>query len=121
MDAATPAAPAPTNSQRFMRRLLRQQPNPRILELDWRAFRFETQITARRLGARAAGNLFAIDPQAHFAIDAANVIVVPFAGALAQLLARKAAAAVGRSRLKRRQLGGAGWKYVAIGRKKEIP
>ncbi len=49
--------------------LLRQFPNPDVLEFDRRAFAFEAEITGPWLGAGAAGDFFAVDPEAHFAVD----------------------------------------------------
>src|SRR5438874_408148 len=111
MEAARPAVPAERKSRRCIQKSLVQSPrskvdlgqqaNPQILELNRRAFGFQAQVSARRLGIIAPGDFFAVDPEADFAVDTANVIVVPLAGAFGQFFARKAAAAVGRAWLKR--------------------
>src|SRR5436190_19993408 len=102
------------------RRDLRQEANLQVFEFDRRAFGFKAEITSRRSRVFAAGNLLAVDPQADFPVDPADIVVIPFARALAQFLARKAAAAVGRFRLKWRESGGARVKYVAVCGEKKV-
>ena len=70
-------------------RQLRQFANPQIFEFDRRPFGFEAQVAGARLAVVAAGHFFAVDPQPHFAVDAADVVVVPLADALAEILAGK--------------------------------
>jgi Archaeal fructose-1,6-bisphosphatase and related enzymes of inositol monophosphatase family len=94
---------------------LRQFPDANVFEFNRRTFGFKTHIPRARFSAIAAGNFFAIYPQTNFAIDGANVIVIPFANAFAQILARKAARTVGRQRRKRFQFGIADGKNVAVG------
>ena len=69
--------------------------SPELAKVDRSAFRFEAKKPAARIAIRAAGHLFAIHPQPHFAIDAANVVMVPLANSLAEILAREAAVAIG--------------------------
>src|SRR5262245_7531566 len=87
-----------------------------VFKFDRRTFRFHAQVTGARLGAAAAGNLFAVHPQSHFAVDGPDVIVVPFAGAPTELLAREAARAVRRQRGKRIQPRFSYGENVEIGR-----
>jgi len=77
---------------------LRQLTQADILEVDGRAFGFQAQVADARLDLVAAGDFLAVDPETDLAVDGADVVVVPFADALAQVLAREAAAAVGGGR-----------------------
>ena len=69
-----------------MRRSSRQLADPQLAELDRRALGLEAEVPGARLAAAAAGDLLAVDPEPDLAVDAADVIVVPLADALAQLL-----------------------------------
>src|SRR5262245_12936433 len=55
----------------------RNLPHANISKLDRRSFRFKTEIPGSRLGAGAARDFFTVDPQAHFAVDAAHVVMIP--------------------------------------------
>ena len=66
-----------------------------LAELDGRAFRLQAEKAGARLAAGAAGDFLAVDPEPDLAVDAPDVVVVPLADPLAQVLRRKAAAAVG--------------------------
>src|SRR5262249_61461194 len=67
-----------------------------VLEVDRRALGLQAQVAGPRLDAVAPGHLLAVDPQAQLPVDRPHVVVVPLPEALAQVLAREAAAAVGR-------------------------
>ena len=90
-------------------------------ELDRRTFRLQAEEARSRLAAVAAGDFLAVDPQPDLAVDAADVVVVPLANALAQLFRREAAAAVGRDRRERGHLRGADREDVAVGREPGRP
>ena len=64
----------------------------------------------------AAGHFLAVDPQPDFAIDGPDVIVIPLADALAQVLSRKTPFAIRRRGRKWLHGGGAGREHVAVGR-----
>src|SRR3954470_13473384 len=70
-----------------------------------------------RLAAGPPGDLLTVDPQSHLAVDAAVVVVVPLADALAQLFRGETAGAVRRGRREGRHLRGADGEDVAVGRK----
>lgn len=61
---------------------LRQFADSEVAELDGGTLGFEAKVADSRLTVGAAGDLDAVDPQAHFAIDRADVIVVPLVDAL---------------------------------------
>ena len=63
----------------------------------------------------AAGHFLAVDPQPDFAVDAADVVVVPLTYAFAQVLSRKTPLSVRRRWRKRIHGGGAGREHVAVG------
>ena len=73
-------------------RQLGQLPNPQIFKLHRCAFRFEAQVARLGIAVLAAGDFLAVDPQTNFAVDGADVVVVPFAYALGQILARESSA-----------------------------
>src|SRR5437870_4507005 len=67
-----------------------------VFELNRRAFGFHAQVTRSRFRAVAARNLFAVHPQPQFAVDGADVVMIPLVNAFAEVLAREAARTVGR-------------------------
>src|SRR4051812_27336673 len=94
----------------------RQLAQADVAEVDRRAFRLQAKEAGPRLDLVAARHLLAVDPQPHLAVDRADVVVVPLVDALAQVLAREAAAAAGRLRLERPHLRLPGREHVAVRR-----
>src|SRR6266511_1371783 len=94
---------------------LGQLANAKLPELDRRAFRFQTEISAGRPDVGAAGHFLAVDPQTHFAIDASDIIMVPFTDTFAQVFRWETAFAVRRHRRKRLHGRGAGGEDIAVG------
>src|SRR5262249_4729105 len=86
-----------------------------VPELNRRAFRFHAQKARARFGAASARNLLAVDPQPHFAVDAPDIIVVPFIDPFAEIFSREAARAVGRQRWERLQFRFAHGEDVTVG------
>ncbi len=83
-------------------------------EFNGRPFGFQAKIAGFRLATIAAGNFLAVDPQANLTVDRADIIMVPLAHALAQILGGKAAAAVGRDGSERFHLGRADGEHVTV-------
>src|SRR5207244_8854544 len=79
-----------------------------------RTFRFQAEVARARLAVLAAGDLFAVDPQPDLAVDRPDVVVVPLVDALAEVLPREAALAVGRRRRQRRHFRLADVEHVAV-------
>ena len=77
-------------------RTLRQFADPQLPELDRRPFGLEAEMARAGLAVVAAGDFLAVDPEPDLAIDRPDVVVVPLADALAQVLAGEAPLAVGR-------------------------
>src|SRR5688572_6526035 len=96
------------------RRESRQLTESQVFELNRRAFGFEAEIPGAGFGAVAAGDFFAVDPQADLAIDGANVVVIPLADAAAELLTGEAAFTTWGDRLERLQLGCADGEDIAV-------
>src|SRR5437870_5458145 len=88
---------------------LRQLTNSQLLKLDRRAFRLQAEVTGSRTDIRSTGYFLAIDPQANFAIDATDVVVIPLADALAQVLRWKTPLPIRRHRRKRFHRRRSGW------------
>ena len=65
----------------------RQFPNPQAAEMNGRTFAFEADIADGGVTGRAAGDFLAIHPEAHFAVDRTDVVVVPLTMAFGELLA----------------------------------
>ena len=84
-------------------------------KVDRRALGLETEKTARGIGAVAAGDFLAVHPEPDLAVDRSDIVVVPLAVALGEILARETPAAVGRARLEVVQLH-AHREDIAIGR-----
>ena len=61
---------------------LRQFADSEVAELDRGTLGFEAEVADGRLAVGAARDFDAVDPQAHFAVDCADVIVVPLVDAL---------------------------------------
>src|SRR4029453_7857474 len=84
---------------------LRQHSDPQVSKFDRGPFRFQTQVATGRIAVFAAGNLFAVDRKADFAVLRHDVIVIPLAVAFGRFLLGKASLAVGRSRREGGHLG----------------
>ena len=63
----------------------------------------------------AARDFLTVHPQADFTVDGAHVVVIPFANALAQVLAWEAAVTIGSNGGKWRHLGFAHGEDIAVG------
>ena len=59
-----------------------------------RAFTFETKESLGRIAGRPSRNLFAINPKADFTVDGSDVVVIPFAVAFGEVLARETSGAI---------------------------
>src|SRR5205085_2582823 len=94
----------------------RELANPQPRELDRRALRLQAEVTRLRVAPRPAGDLLTVDPEPDLAVDAADVVVVPLADPLAEVLRGEAPRAVGRGRREWPHLRGADGKYVSVGR-----
>src|SRR6201999_4188802 len=86
---------------------LRQFAEAEVFVVDWGAFGFDAEVAGFGVAVVAAGDFFAVDPEADFAVDGADVVVVPFARGFAEILAWEAAAAIRRDGLEGRKGGGA--------------
>ena len=64
--------------------LCRSLADAELAEGDGRALAFQAEVALAGFRAIAAGDFAAVHPKAHLAIDAADVVVVPLAVALAQ-------------------------------------
>jgi len=64
-------------------------------------FRFEAEVAGGGLSAGAAGDFFAVDPEADFAVECRGCNSGSIRGTLAQFFAREAAAAVGANEVRR--------------------
>ena len=75
--------------------LLRQFADPDIFEIDGGALGFEAEVTRGGMNFRAAGDFLAINPEADFTIDGADVIVIPLVNPFAQVFSRETAFSAG--------------------------
>src|SRR5262249_4190980 len=80
------------------------------------ALRLQAEVASPRVAACPSGDFLTVDPETDFAVDAANVVVIPLADALAQVLRGKAALFVGRGRCEGGHLRRSDGEDVAIGR-----
>ena len=64
---------------------LRQFADSEVAELDGRTLGLEAEVADGWLAVGAARDFDAVDPQAHFAVDRTNVIVVPLVDALCRV------------------------------------
>ena len=78
------------------REKLRQLANPYIAEVDRRTFGLQTQVSLVRLTLVSSRNFFSVDPQPYFTIDCSDVVVVPLAESLAQILGWETSLAIWR-------------------------
>ncbi len=69
--------------------------NAEVFEVDRRAFGFEAEVAVGRVAVGSAGDFLAVHPEANFAVDGADVVVVPFADSFGEAFGGEAAGAVG--------------------------
>ena len=65
-----------------------------LAEVNRRAFTFETKESLGRIAGRPSRNLFAINPKTDFTVDGSDVVVIPFAVAFGEVLARETSGAI---------------------------
>ena len=75
---------------------LRQLADAEFFEVDGGAFGFQAKVAGGRFDLGPAGHFLTIDPQAHFTVDAPNIVMIPFPNPFAQVFRRETAAALGR-------------------------
>src|SRR5687768_13880289 len=99
----------------LMLRRLRELSDSQIPKFDGRAFRFQAEVAGAGVGAGTAGDLFTVNPEPDFAVDCADVVVIPLPHPFAQALHREAAGAVRRYGREWRELRLAGGEHVPMG------
>ena len=93
---------------------LRKFADAEIFELDGGAFGFEAEVAVGRVAVGAAGDFLAVDPEADFSVDGADVVVVPLADAFGESLGGEAAGAVRGDGWEGFHFGGAGGEDIAV-------
>jgi hypothetical protein len=94
---------------------LREDAQADVFELDGRAFGFEAEVAVGGVAVRSARDFLTVDPKADFAVDGADVVVVPLVDAFGEAFGGKTAFAIRGDGWKGRHFSGASGEDIAMG------
>ena len=93
---------------------LRQFAYAEVAKLDRRSLGLEAEVAGGRLTVGATRDFLAVHPQAHFAIDGADLVVVPLVYSFGGILRWETAIAVGCNRREWFHFGILGGEHIAV-------